>query len=203
MVKWNGAYTDVFLRWTRVCVKVESKVQTYTSLFDRLQLTGVRCHIDEISWVVPGCADDAAVLAENKRILQLLVDITVDYSIMERFLLQPIKNVLLQIFNHLKRCPTDDTEVKMKDQPMPIVEEAMHMGILRSEDTQETSVAYNIQKARRTVYNLMGSGLHGENGLDPETSIHLLQTFVLSVLVYGMEVVSPKANPNRKAGENI
>ena len=67
------------------------------------------------------------------------------------------------------------------------------MGILRSADTQETAVAYNIQKARRTVYSLMGSGLHGENGLDPETSTHLLQTYVLPVLVYGMEVVTPKA----------
>ena len=39
----------------------------------------------------------------------------------------------------------------------------------------------------------MGSGLHGENGLDPEMSTHLLQTYVLPVLVYGMEVVTPKA----------
>ena len=110
--------------------------------------------------MVPGCSDNAAVLTENKRILQLLVDIAVDYSVMERLLLQPIKSVLLQIFNHLKRCPIDNTEVKMKDQPMRIVEEAMHMGILRSADTQETAVAYNIQKARRIVYSLMGLGLH-------------------------------------------
>ena len=67
------------------------------------------------------------------------------------------------------------------------------MGILRSADTQETAVAYNIQKARRTVYSLIGLGFHSENGLDPETSIHLLQTYVLSVLVYGMEMVTPKA----------
>ena len=106
--------------------------------------------------------------------------------------MQPINSVLLQIFNHLKRCPIDDTVVKMKDQPMPIVEEAMHMGILCSADALETAVAYNIQKARRTVYSLMGSGLHGENGLDPETCIHLLQIYVLPVLVYGLEVVTPK-----------
>ena len=72
------------------------------------------------------------------------------------------------MFNHINRYPIDDTVVKMKDQPMPTVEEAMHMGIFHSADIQETAVAYNIQKARRTVYSLMGSGLHGENGLDPE-----------------------------------
>ena len=34
--------------------------------------------------------------------------------------------------------------------------------------------------------------MHGENGLDPETAIHLMQTYILPVLIYGMEVVSPK-----------
>ena len=38
----------------------------------------------------------------------------------------------------------------------------------------------------------MSSGLHGEIGLDPETAIHLMQTYVLPVLIYGMEVVLPR-----------
>ena len=38
----------------------------------------------------------------------------------------------------------------------------------------------------------MASGLHGENGIYPETSIHLLQIYVLPVMVYGLKVVLPK-----------
>ena len=38
----------------------------------------------------------------------------------------------------------------------------------------------------------MSSGLHGENGLDLETAIHLKQTYILPVLIYGIEVVLPK-----------
>ena len=68
----------------------------------------------------------------------------------------------------------------------------MHMGILRSAETQETAVTYNTQKARHTVYSLMGSSLHGENGLDPETPVHLLQTYVIPVLVYGLELYYPR-----------
>ena len=34
----------------------------------------------------------------------------------------------------------------------------------------------------------MSSSLDGENGLDPEIAIHLMQTYVLPVLIYGMEV---------------
>ena len=75
--------------------------------------------------------------------------------------------MLLQILQYARRSPLDDTAITMKGQAMPIVEEAMHVGILRSADSQETAVSHNIQKARRTVYSLMGSGLYGENGLDP------------------------------------
>jgi hypothetical protein len=38
----------------------------------------------------------------------------------------------------------------------------------------------------------MGTGLHGENGLDPETSISLLKTYILPILTYGLEIVIPK-----------
>ena len=38
----------------------------------------------------------------------------------------------------------------------------------------------------------MPSGCHGNNGQDPETTIHLLQTYILPILVYGMEVVLPR-----------
>jgi hypothetical protein len=39
----------------------------------------------------------------------------------------------------------------------------------------------------------MGIGLHGENGIDPETSISLLRTYryVLPILYYGLEILLP------------
>ena len=53
------------------------------------------------------------------------------------------------------------------------------------------AVESNIQEAKWAIYSFMGTGLHAENGLDPETSISLLQTNVLPVLFYGLEVVIP------------
>ena len=35
----------------------------------------------------------------------------------------------------------------------------------------------------------MSTGLHGENVLDSETSVHLYQMYVVPVLFYGLEVV--------------
>ena len=38
----------------------------------------------------------------------------------------------------------------------------------------------------------MGSGLHGTNGLDPETILTLVKTYVLPILTYGLEILIPK-----------
>ena len=38
----------------------------------------------------------------------------------------------------------------------------------------------------------MQAGLHGENGLDPVTSISLLQTYVMPIMFYGLETLIPK-----------
>ena len=53
------------------------------------------------------------------------------------------------------------------------------------------TVEENIKKARRTVYSVMGSGLHGRTGVDPETAIIIFRTYVLPVLTYGLEVLLP------------
>ena len=49
----------------------------------------------------------------------------------------------------------------------------------------------NLKKARRALYGLMGAGLHGENGLDPVTSISLLRTYIIPIMFYGLETVLP------------
>ena len=68
----------------------------------------------------------------------------------------------------------------------------MHVGICRSADTGETAVAEKVKKARRPLYSLMSAGLHGENELDLETSLHLYQIYVLPVLLFGIEVIFPR-----------
>ena len=134
------------------------------------------------------------VLSDTQDDLQLLLNIAVDNSIMEKYILQPVKSVLLCRANALVRrsAAVTDPCVTLKGEPIPAVKETMHIGILRSSDSQETVVRENIAKARRTLYSLMASGLHGENGLDPETRAHLIQIYVLPVLIYGLEVILPK-----------
>ena len=132
-------------------------------------------------------------MTEERGPLQTLLSISDDYSGLEQYLLQLLKSVVLTIPPPRKRDKLEDGHHwTLKGKEMPNVTQTMHMGIIRSADTEQSATKDNIQKARRTLYSLMSSGLHGENGLDPETAIHLMQTYVLPVLIYGMEVVLPK-----------
>jgi hypothetical protein len=57
-----------------------------------------------------------------------------------------------------------------------------HLGIQRSstvKDTTMDTINKNVTKARMTCYSLLSAGLHGNNGLDPVTSLHLMKTFVI------------------------
>ena len=81
-----------------------------------------------------------------------------------------------------------------------IVTQASRIGIQKSENCSAMStVTENIRKARRALYSLMGTGLHSENGLDPETAMSLIRAFILPILTYGLEIVLPK----RKNLDNI
>jgi hypothetical protein len=57
------------------------------------------------------------------------------------------------------------------------------------------NVEENIKKPRRSAYGLFGGGYHGNNGLDPDTLIHLLKTCITPVVLYGIELIIPKATP--------
>jgi hypothetical protein len=65
-------------------------------------------------------------------------------------------------------CETNEGFWKIDNRIMPVVDKATHIGITRSDtNPTRTTVDENIRKARRATYILMGTGLHGENGLDP------------------------------------
>ena len=59
---------------------------------------------------------------------------------------------------------------KLDGKDMPIVTQSAHIGIQKSEtNSTQSTVNENIKKTTRALYILMGVGLHGENGIDPET----------------------------------
>ena len=75
---------------------------------------------------------------------------------------------------------------------MPSTKQAIHIGIGRTDkDTCKATIEENLKKSRRTLYSLMGVGLHGENGLDPPTAMSIMNTYILPIMLYGLEIVTP------------
>jgi hypothetical protein len=56
----------------------------------------------------------------------------------------------------------------------------------------------------------MSTGLHGQNGLDPITSLYLIRTFIQPILTYDLEIILPTSQNieilekfQRQTAENI
>ena len=88
-----------------------------------------------------------------------LVDEGGDYGVMERYLLQPVKSVVMPVTGKARKTTdSDDFTWTINGDPMPVVKEATHMGIKRSAISNEPTIEENIKKARKTMYSLMGPG---------------------------------------------
>ena len=121
-----------------------------------------------------------------------MLDMAFDYSGMENFLLQSVTSVITVADPSKRTASKEDRVWNLGGAPMPQVKSTTHMGIPRSEvKFSKEEVTVDIQKARRAMYGLMPAGLHGENGLDPQTAVHVFQIYVLPVILYGMEVAVP------------
>ena len=118
-------------------------------------------------------------------------NIAFDYSCMERYQLQPTKSVVIPVKGRRKSADRE-TEWKLGEDNMPVVDKTTHVGVLRTNTNKSTGhVENNISKAQRTMYGLMAAGLHGEIGLDPETALQLFRVYVMPILTYGLEIYLP------------
>ena len=68
-----------------------------------------------------------------------------------------------------------------------------HLGLIRESNNKLSNnllIEDRIKTARNTAYALMGAGFHGLNGINPEVSICIWQTYVRPRLVYGLESIN-------------
>ena len=145
--------------------------------------TGEGGKIGEIDCTAPTAADDTAPVTNEPLSLQTLVGTSDDFSRMERYVLQPEKSVVMVIPGGKESRDTqpDVSGWTIYGKEMPVVTETMHMGLRRSFISEDITINENIKKSRRSFYSLMSADLQG---MDPETSIQLYQTYVMPVLLY-------------------
>ena len=107
------------------------------TLLNRLDGIFQGATIEEIGCAAPACADDVAVASSKTDLLQSLVHTSADYGSMERFDFQLVKGLVV------KTDPdTDDDNYVwiLNGEPMPVVTESMHVGILRSANMEPSAM---------------------------------------------------------------
>ena len=83
-----------------------------------------------------------------------------------------------------------DLQWKLGNNIIEPTENATHLGIIRSElKENQLNIEARLSIARRTLYSLINTGVHGSNGLNPATSYKIYQCYVLPRLLYGLEIL--------------
>jgi hypothetical protein len=174
-------------------------------LLDMLEKTQMGCYIGDINLVSPTCADDMLVMARSMYHLQVLLQIIAAYANEEHYVIHPIKSLILPINVQSEAQLNFLEEYKpwiINGEPLPLSRELVHVGIQRDLNNVNASVDTRISNGRKTIYALLGAGMHGTNGLPVPTSIHLYNIYVLPRVTYGLEALI-LSKPNLKALEQF
>ena len=125
-------------------------------LLDHLQNVSVGHRIGNIKNNNTGCADDVALISQDIYDSQIMVNMAVDFAKSEGYELQPNKSVAIDIIekNKKKTNTVKEIHLKMGDKPMPNVDRATHLGIIRTTSMKsniQANVDKNITKSRRSA----------------------------------------------------
>jgi len=192
-VKWNGHLSQPF----PILQGVRQGGILSTSLY-KTYLNDLLCTLERnrlgtcIGTTFVGCptvADDIALVASSETDLQLMLNLTNSFANRERYIIHPDKStVLIKIPSKTPKAKISDW--KLGDKKIAISESATHLGLIRSSSKSEIklNIEDRISSARRTLYSLIGTGVHGTNGLPPTTCLNIFKIYVLPRLLYGLEI---------------
>ena len=185
-VKLNGKLGDEFnvLQGTRQgSVLSPTLYKTYINdLLKFLEENGIGAHIGDLYIATPTVADDVSLLSNNTEELQTMLNVTGDYANKERYTFNASKSEITNLGSK-----TEDKEVNyINDEPIFHGDSVLHLGISHCNIGSSNLVTSKISLLFKTTYSLMGSGLHGYNGLGPITALRIYHCYVMPRVLYGM-----------------
>ena len=137
----------------------------------------------------PACADDVALLTRCKNELQLMANVFNRNCKQDRVTIHPSKSNVVLLKNH-KSVTKKNVKVELNGNNISLSENTTHLGLLRAEVNENIiNIDDRIRLARRTLYSLISTGVHGSNGLNPKCSYKIYQCYVLPRLLFGLEVL--------------
>jgi hypothetical protein len=160
-------------------------------LLRRLEAEGDGLHIGATYIGSPTVADDVLLLSQSPLDLQVMLHTSEHYSRRERYQIHPTKSEIIQVSSNQQLT---SFQWHIAGIEAELSESATHLGIQHQGapsrgHCQGDWVKEKLKGTRRTIYGLMGTGLHGTNGLDPRTTIRIYQAYALPKLLYGLDII--------------
>ena len=148
-----------------------------------LQDTGKGVYIGADFFGAPTVADDVLLLDQKADGMQTLLTTAKTGSDQKRYTIHPVKSEL----SSAKGIPYN---LHLGREILPYADSLTHLGVTRSFQRSNAEVVNDrVKTATKTMYELMPSGLHGENGISPNASRKIVIAYILPRLLYGLEAL--------------
>jgi hypothetical protein len=139
--------------------------------------------IGNIRVVAPTCADDILLVSTQSE-AQALLDIVSNITSKDFVKINVSKSELVPL---TKRH--SDFSLCMDTEEIKQTTETKHLGIKRN-NKNNIDIEDRIKLARRTIYALLGPGLHARRRMSPVVAYKLWKTYVIPRALYGIEVTN-------------
>ncbi|CAC5397431.1 unnamed protein product [Mytilus coruscus] len=125
-----------------------------------------------------------AVLAENQHEVQALLDIVENCTKRDLVTINQNKSDLIPI----TKCQSNFSVYLGKDE-ITQKSEIKHLGLIRN-SKNKLNTEDRLKLARKTLYDLLGLGLHARKGMSPIVAYKIWKTYVIPRASYGIEVMN-------------
>ena len=198
VVRWQGSYSQKYEVQQGVRQGGVLSTSLYKEYINPLLVDcersdqGIR--IGSIYLGVPTCADDVLLLSNSKLELQSMLDDAFSYATENSYKIHPSKSTVTQLIGPA----TEQLELALGNERITNTESFVHLGMTWTQGSSSPSTDEKISLGRRTAYMLIGSGIHGTDGLNPIISLHIMKTQILPRMTHGIEATLIKCSEMKK-----
>jgi hypothetical protein len=156
-------------------------------LLNNLHRSGAGASVGCTEVGFPTCADDVLEVSSTPADAQTMFGSSQMNADTDRYTIHPQKTYLIS-YNYKS---TSEDSWSLGDNNIPLSDSLVHLGLTRVTDQlcPDKGINDHVSGARATLYSLLGAGVHGRNGLTPSVTRSIYQTYVMSRLTYGLEVL--------------
>ena len=153
-------------------------------LLDMLKNSKIGLEIGGIYIGAPTVADDLTLIATSDTQLTQMLALTYDFTDENNGEINTDKSSATEMVND----PLNNNSLyNIRNRTIYTSNSFKHMGLNWKRENTRPNIQDNIRSAYATSYLLMARKVHGDNGLSPIVSLHILKTYVYQRLLHGLK----------------